>query len=261
MTQKLAGKVTIVTGAGRGLGVALAAQFAKDGATLLLADMEPEGLPGVADNARQLGCADVDWIVQDLSTEEGALICIDRALGRWNRVDILVNNAGGGVIRPFLEHTPETLRDTINRNLWTNIWCTRAVLPHMVRQGGGRIVSIGADSVHTGIPAHAGYNAAKGGVHALATGLAAEFAHNNITVNVVSPGGISTPAVQVLMAQREDGPDLLRFNNAREVLGRIPIRRFVEMGEVAALTAFLTYEETRAITGQIYSINGGQWML
>jgi NAD(P)-dependent dehydrogenase (short-subunit alcohol dehydrogenase family) len=63
------------------------------------------------------------------------------------------------------------------------------------------------------------------------------------------------------MAQREEGPDIRRFNNAREVLGRIPIRRFVEMEEVAALTAFLTYEESRAITGQIYSINGGQWML
>jgi 2,3-dihydroxy-2,3-dihydro-p-cumate dehydrogenase len=149
----------------------------------------------------------------------------------------------------------------VNRNLWTNIWCTRAVLPHMIRQGGGRIVSIGADSVHTGIPGLAGYNAANGGVHGLTAGLAAEFAEHNITVNVVSPGGISTPSVRRLMEQRDAGPDLRRYNNARQILARIPIDRFVEMQEVAALTVYLTYDESRGITGQIYSVNGGQWML
>jgi 2,3-dihydroxy-2,3-dihydro-p-cumate dehydrogenase len=261
MTRKLDSRVAIITGSARGLGVELAEQFGRDGAAVLLTDINADDLPVSAERVLASGSPEVAWISQDLSKEGGAAACVELAIKKWGRIDILVNNAGGGIIRPFLEHTPDTLRQTIDRNLWTNIWCTRAVLPEMIRRSYGRIVSIGADSVHTGIAAHAAYNAAKGGVHALATGLAAEFAKDNITVNVVSPGGIATPAVTKLMSERENGPDLRRYNNARKILEQIPTGRFVEMREVAALAAFLTYPESLGITGQIYSVNGGQWML
>src|SRR3546814_4030518 len=82
---------------------------------------------------------------------------------------ILVNNAGGGILRPFLDHTPETLRTTIDRNLWTAIWCSWHALPHMRAAGWGRIINIGADSVRNGLFDHAGYNAAKGGMHGMTT--------------------------------------------------------------------------------------------
>ena len=113
-----------------------------------------------------------------------------RALGQ---VDILVNNAGGGVIRPTLEHTEETLQATVDNNLWTTIRCTLAVLPHMVERGYGRIINIGAESVRNGLVDHAIYNAAKGGVHGLTTGLAREFAAAGITVNTVAPSYVETP--------------------------------------------------------------------
>ena len=98
------------------------------------------------------------------------------AVETLGHVDVLVNNAGGGVIRPTLEHTEETLRATVDNNLWTTIYCVRAVLPHMVSRRHGRIINIGADSVRTGLMDHAMYNAAKGGVHAMVTGIAREFA-------------------------------------------------------------------------------------
>ena len=97
------------------------------------------------------------------------------------------------MIRPTLEHTEETLRATVDNNLWTTIYCMRAVLPHMVSRGHGRIINIGADSVRTGLVDHAMYNAAKGGVHAMVTGLAREFAGAGITANTVAPCYVRTP--------------------------------------------------------------------
>jgi len=261
VTKKLISQVAILTGAARGLGVALVERFAADGASLLLADVNGEGLPQVAADARDAGAPDVAWIEQDLSREEGAAATVKMALDRWGRVDILINNAGGGLIRPFLEHTPDTLRETINRNLWTTIWCTRAVLPHMIEQKYGRVVNISADSVHTGLYSHAGYNAAKGGVNGLTTGLAFEFAKYNITVNCVSPGGIMTPEIRQMLDPNSEVYKKHRIVDVRTVIAQIPIGRLVDMHEVAALAAFLTYQESRAITGQIYSVNGGQWMM
>ena len=261
MNKNLESRVAIITGTARGLGVALVEQFAADGATLLLVDVDSEQLPAVAEQAQDCGAADVAWIQQDLSVETGAAATVELALEKWGKVDILINNAGGGLIRPFLEHTPETLRETINRNLWTTIWCTREVLPHMIEREYGRIVNISADSVHTGIWSHAGYNAAKGGVNGLTTGLAFEFAKNNITVNALSPGGIMTPEVKEMLNPDSEVYQKHRVVDVSTVMAQIPIGRFVEMHEVAALTAFLTYEQSRGITGQIYSVNGGQWMM
>jgi 2,3-dihydroxy-2,3-dihydro-p-cumate dehydrogenase len=261
VSQKLVSQVAIVTGAARGLGIALVERLASEGAALLLADVNGEPLPQVAARAREAGAPDVAWVGQDLSQEEGATATVKTAIDRWGRVDILVNNAGGGLIRPFLEHTAETLRETINRNLWTTIWCTRAVLPHMIERKYGRIVNISADSVHTGLYSHAGYNAAKGGVNGLTTGLAFEFAKYNITVNSVSPGGIMTPEIRQMFDPNSDVYKKHRIVDIHTVMAQIPIGRFVEMHEVAALAAFLTYEESRSITGQIYSVNGGQWMM
>jgi 2,3-dihydroxy-2,3-dihydro-p-cumate dehydrogenase len=261
VNRKLESQVAVITGTARGLGVALAERFAADGASLLLVDVNEAGLADVAARARAAGAPDVATTVQDLSREDGAAALVKLALERWGRADILVNNAGGGIIRPFLEHTPETLRETINRNLWTTIWCSRAFLPPMIERKYGRIVNISADSVHTGVYSHAGYNAAKGGVNGLTTGLAFEFAKYNITVNSVSPGGIATPEVRAMLDPDSDVYKKHRIVDVRKVLDMIPIGRFVEMEEVAALTAFLTYPESRGITGQIYSVNGGQWMM
>jgi 2,3-dihydroxy-2,3-dihydro-p-cumate dehydrogenase len=197
MPYTLDGKTALVTGGAAGIGLAIAERLIADGAWVMIADLA-DPTAGVA----PLGPA-ARGITADLSIEEEARRVIAAMQRDFARIDILVNNAGGGVIRPFLEHTRDSLRQTIDRNLWTAIWCSYHVLPVMVEQGAGRIVNIGADSVRNGLPEHAAYNAAKGGMHGLTTGLAREFATRGITVNTVAPCMVATPLVESLLAKQD----------------------------------------------------------
>ena len=244
----LAGKTAVVTGAAGGIGFAIAERLAEEGVRVCIADLADET---AAAAARLPG--DAIAVTADLSDEAAARAMIATAFDAFGRIDILVNNAGGGVIRPFLEHTAETLRQTIDRNLWTLLWCCHAVLPLMLAQGGGRIINLGADSVRNGLPEHAAYNAAKGGMHGLTTGLAREFAQRNITVNTVAPCMVATPMVEALMAKRD--PWVMQFNDV------IPMGRPARMEEVASMVAYLASDEASYVTGQIISVNGGSTML
>ena len=181
-----------------------------------------------------------------------------RAVEMLGHVDVLVNNAGGGVIRPTLEHTEETLRATVDNNLWTAIYCVQAVLPHMVSRGYGRIVNIGADSVRTGLVDHAMYNAAKGGVHAMVTGIAREFAGAGITANTVAPCYVRTPELAKLLESGDTPARLMHV--VEEATAIVPLGRPSDPAEVAAAVAFLAGEDSRFITGQTIYVNGGSSM-
>lgn len=246
-----AGRVAIVTGAARGIGLAIAERMALDGAHLVLADADEPGIHAAVERVLATGAEAVS-VCGDLSLQSVAQATVDAAIRRYGRLDILVNNAGGGVILPFLEQTPETLKRTIDRNLWTVLWCCHSALPIMRGQRYGRVVNLGADSVRSGLYAHAAYNAAKGGVHALATGLAREFARDGITINTVAPCAVNTP--QLVEVARGDPAIMEKF------VGVIPMGRPAEMEEVAGLVSYVASEEAAFITGQVLSINGGTTM-
>jgi 2,3-dihydroxy-2,3-dihydro-p-cumate dehydrogenase len=251
MAEPHSGRVAIVTGAGRGIGRAIAARLLADGARVVVCDLDLEAAALSADEL------DVEERAVpfggNLARREEAERLVTETIARFGRIDILVNNAGGGIILPFLEHTPETLVETIDRNLWTALWVTWLVLPHMRTAGHGRIVNIGADSVRSGIAGHAAYNAAKGGVHAMTSALAREFAREGITVNTVAPCAVRTPQYDEIEAAR---PELIA--RALEV---IPMGRPGTVDEIASMAAYLASPEAGFVTGQVISVNGGTTML
>lgn len=253
MNGALSGRTAIVTGAASGIGLAIAMRLIGDGAAVFAATRSKEDLERVHERAAIAGGFAGELHQPGVANELAAA-----AVDTLGRLDVLVNNAGGGVIRPTLEHTEETLRATVENNLWATIYCVRAVLPHMVSRGHGRIINIGADSVRTGLMDHAMYNAAKGGVHAMVTGLAREFASSGITANAVAPCYVRTPELAELLESGEASPRLERV--IEEGTGIVPLGRPGDPAEVAAVVAFLSGEDSRFITGQTIYVNGGSSM-
>lgn len=247
----MAGQTAFISGAGRGIGLAIARRLLAEGAAVVVSDLDA----GVA-QAAAAGLDAPDRVLAvggNLAHEDVAASQIAATMDRFGRLDVLVNNAGGGILLPFLKHTPQTLRETIDRNLWTAVWCSYYALPHMKAAGYGRIINIGADSVRNGLFDHAGYNAAKGGVHAMTTGLAREFARDGITVNTVAPCAVQTRQLEDVRAVN---PELVR-----KVIDVIPMGRPAEESEIAGMVAYLAGPDAGFVTGQVLSINGGTTML
>jgi 2,3-dihydroxy-2,3-dihydro-p-cumate dehydrogenase len=256
-TGPLQGQAAIVTGGATGIGLAISRRLLADGARVMIAALGETELKRAAEDLRADGhepaCFAGD--LSRLGTADRLVLAANAALGA---VDILVNNAGGGVIRPTLEHTEESLRATIDNNLWTTIRATLAVLPHMVEHGHGRIINIGAESVRNGLTDHAIYNAAKGGVHALTSGLAREFAESGIAVNTVAPSYVETPELTTALAA---GTLPGRLRHVLDVaVSLIPAGRPATVDDVAATVAYLARDDAAFVTGQVISVNGGSSM-
>lgn len=252
-----AGRTAIITGAGVGIGKAIAARLGEQGVRLVLADIQADLVEKVAVELTGPDQPAPLVVTGDLSRRENAATLVRTCQDAYGRVDILVNNAGGGVILPTLRHTEETLRATLDRNLWTTIYCSLEALPLMRQQGYGRIVNMGAESVRNGLHWHAIYNAAKGGVHGLTTGWAREFVKDGITVNAVAPAATRTEAY---LAFEESG-DPTHAAMLEQMLAMIPAGRAGTVEEIASMVAYLASDESGFVTGQVVSVNGGSSML
>lgn len=247
------GRAAIVTGAAGGIGQELARSFLANGASVVLSDANKEALAALERDLLAAGAQALVAVPGDLSRPGTAEKLVAAALESFGRLDVLVANAGGGVVSRTLDHTEETLQATIDRNLWTAIRSALAVIPHFQQQHYGRVVFMGADSVRNGLEGHAIYNAAKGGVHAMARGLAREFAQDGITFNVVSPCATRTPELDRFL---RDDPEL-----ADRFMRVIPVGRPAELREVASATMYLASEEAAFVTGQVLAVNGGSTMV
>jgi 2-hydroxycyclohexanecarboxyl-CoA dehydrogenase len=249
---RLEGRNALVTGAGRGIGRAIALTLARDGAAVAVADINLENAQRVRAEIEGLGRKAVALRV-DLTRRSEVEAMARQAQEELGRVDILVNNAGWDRLQPFLESDEETWDKIITLNFRGVLYTCRAVLPGMVERGGGRVVNIASDAGRGGSFGQAVYSGTKGAVIAFSKTLARELARHQIGVNVVCPGLTET---QLLQDCREQMPKVMDA-----VTRAIPWGRVGTPEEVAEAVAFLASPAAGYITGQTLSVSGGLTMM
>ena len=245
---RLEGKRAIVTGAGRGIGFAIAQKFLDEGARLIICDLVPDRLAEATTTLAARG--GVTGITGDVTDGAFCEHLVGEAYRRLGRLDVLVNNAGIAAVEPFLEHSIESWERTVAVNLTAVFRLGQLAARAMVAQGsGGAIVNMASTNGHVGERGLAAYNASKAGVVLLTKTMAIELAEHGIRVNCVSPGWIETD----LTMAGGHAPEFVAT-----YLEKIPLRRAGQPEEVANLYAFLASDEASFITGESVVIDGGQ---
>lgn len=253
--NRFRGRTVIVTGAARGIGLAITQRFLQEEAQVVLCDTHEAGLQDVVRGMKPHS-ESVLPVVADISRDEDVRQLLDRTHQRFGPVSILVNNAGispkhAGVKAPVAKMDMDEWRKVLDINLTGAFRCTQACLPDMRAGGWGRIVNIASQAGRTRSDiAGAHYAASKAGMMALARTVACEDGAAGITANSVAPGRIDTPMAQVAGAAI----------NA-EYLKRIPVGRLGTPDDVAAAVAFLASDEAGFITGVTLDVNGGSFMI
>jgi len=255
----LKGKHVVITGAGRGIGRAIAIAFARAGADVAITARTPADLDLLAQEIQAIGCRCVA-VSCDVTDEEQVKHMASRVMEGLGGVDILVNNAGNAESHPFLNHPDDLWHRMLAVNLTSVYYVTKAFAPAMIEQGGGRIINIASIAARVGAKYVAAYTAAKHGVLGLTRALAVELMPHNITVNAICPGFVDTPMTQASIANIMNRTNLTEAQ-AREALEKTsPQKRLIEPGEVAAVALFLAQESSKGITGQAINVDGGSVM-
>ncbi len=244
--MRLQDQAAIVTGSGRGIGHAIAARLAAEGARILVADICGERACEGARALRESGFT-AEAVEADVTRPEHARRMVEIAVAAFGRLDVLVNNAGVGLNRPFLETTLEEWERTLRVNLTGTFLCSQAAARVMKESGGGRIVSIASISGERGAQNRSAYGASKAGVIQLTRVMALELAPYGIRVNAVAPGPVVTDMTNVTHTQA-----IRRTYNAR-----IPLKRYAQSSEIAAAVAFLASGDAAFITGHTLDVDGG----
>jgi NAD(P)-dependent dehydrogenase (short-subunit alcohol dehydrogenase family) len=244
-------KRALVTGAGQGVGREVARYLARAGAMVLVNDLVDERCESVVAEIRQEGLA-AESLAFDVTSWEQIQAAIEKSGG----VDILVNNAGNAGatgsfgLKTVAEEQPEEWAAFLKINLDGVMLCTRAVLPQMIEQGGGRIITVISDSARTGEPRMAAYAAAKAGAAGFLRSVASEVGRHGITANCIALGTMRTPLTGEDL--EETNPEFLN-----KLLRNYAIRRRGEPADVAGLVAYLASPMASWLTGQTIPLNGG----
>ena len=246
--KPLAGKVAVVTGGTRGIGLAIARLLADDGASVVVSGRDPGRLESGAKELETSG-ASVLAVAADAGKREDADRLVDAAKERFGRLDVLVNNAGITRDQLLVRMKDDDWDQVLDTNLRGVFLMTRAAGKVMMRQKSGRIINISSTAGAMGNPGQVNYSAAKAGVIGLTKASARELAHWNILVNAVAPGLIETDMTAGIPAE------------AREALmQQVPLKRIGTAREVAEVVRFLAGESAGYITGQVIHVNGGLYM-
>lgn len=244
-SERLDGRVCLVTGAARGIGRAIAGAFDQAGATVVLADIDGAECESAADKLKS-GCA----ITLDVSDSVAVHAAVETVITRFGRLDVLVNNAGIDDTGAITEITDSQWERMVAVNLSGVFYCTRAVVPQMISQRYGRIISVGSNLGIIGSVGMPHYCAVKAGVHGFMRAIARELAPHSITANTIAPGAIQTELLDSLPS------DLV----ARK-LAEIPLGRFGKPEEIAPAAVLLASDAGAYFTGSVVNVSGGDVMV
>ena len=242
----LKGRVAVITGGAQGIGMAIAERMLRSGASVVLWDVDAALLAQAEAALGTLG--KVTTAIVELTMEADVVDATQRAVAAHGRIDILVNNAGiTGGNAPTWQLAPDVWRRVIEVNLIAPFLTCRAVVPQMVKQGYGRIVNIASVAGKEGNPNASHYSASKAGLIALTKSLGKELATKGVLVNAVSPAAAKTAMFASMTQQHIDF-----------MLSKIPMARFLEVNEAAAMVAWLASEECSFSTGAVFDLSGGR---
>ena len=253
--QSIVSKHAVITGAGGGIGSAIAQQLASEGVKVSLMGRNLAKLVAVADTLDEAHC-----IVADVTSETAVNRAMDDARDTFGAIDIVINNAGIAKSYPYLKQTTEDWREIMAVNLDGVHFCTHAALPDMLAQGWGRVINIASVAAQTGAAYVAAYVAAKHGVLGLTRSLALEFATKNITVNAVCPGYTDTEIVSTAIANIMAKTGRSKEEALHELVKNNPQQRLIQPEEIAHTVSWLCQPASAGITGQAISVAGGEVM-
>ncbi|ANB75768.1 benzoate diol dehydrogenase BenD [Paraburkholderia phytofirmans] len=252
--QRFAGKVMVVTGAAQGIGRAVALRAAAEGGKVLFVDRAEF----VSEVAAEASGADTAGFVADLETYEGAASAMAFAARKFGGIDILINGVGGAIrMRPFAEFEPEQIDAEIRRSLMPTLYACHAVLPYLLKRGGGTIVNVSSNATR-GIR-RVPYSAAKGGVNAITQSLAMEYAEHNIRVVAAAPGGTDAPPRRIPRNTAGDSEQEKAWmgDAVKQVTESTFFKRYGSIDEQVAPILFLASDEASYITGTVLPVAGG----
>jgi len=236
--------VAVVTGAGRGIGEAIAARLAGDGWIVIAVDRDAEGVERLE---RGVGVGRVHAVRADVTDRAAVASLIDDVLARFGRVDAVVNNAMWVRYAPLAEMTEDTLDGMFAIGVKAPFWMTQAVLPHFRRRGAGAIVNVSSPAATRGFDGSSAYSAVKGAVTSLTLQASRELGPDGIRVNAIVPGAVPTPGAREVVD--DEGYEIRRAMTA--------LRRLGTPDDIAGAVAFLVGPDAAFVTGHLLHVDGG----
>jgi NAD(P)-dependent dehydrogenase (short-subunit alcohol dehydrogenase family) len=249
--MRLSAKVAIITGSGSGIGRASALLFAKEGAEIVVVDINERDAAQTADDVNKAGGSALA-LHGDVSSQSSCVRIVAETIEAYGKVDILFNNAGVSSFKPLMETTQDEIDHVFDTNVKSVFFLSQATIPHMKRQGNGSIINNASITGIVGAPGMAAYATSKGAIITLTRTMALEHAEDGIRVNCICAGSVDTPMLRKSLHRAKD-PEYARLQNIK----RHPLGRLGTPEDVAYFALFLASDESTFVTGGTHVVDGG----